>query len=399
MGCIFDSNTTPSPVPPADNAGNFRLIPNDGSPNDSCNAHLADGIVIPSFPGAKYQLSFTASDALSPPKLRLYKLFKVNSKYGYTTDQVISGSLSDGKWVYDFTSNFLGEVNWLTVLERSGERFTGVVKHLHVTADGVGSGHLSFNLWVTGAYFAPSGNETALQVANALLAGFRYFYSPSGVVVDSVYVLNAADHPLMGKQFPAQTPLIATGLENRFDSLGYGLSGPSASSLDLVLVKGFSEQGMLGESPLLGLNLMQGETGSVVIATQRRSDSGVGYVPVALDELVTTAAHEVGHFFGLRHTTATSRDRQSSGDYSDVEDGLSDTPVCTSLPDVNSGYSLNPSSKILLSRIYVGALLVSLNCPDQQNLMFPYAIGGTIDPLSAEQGALLLRNLRLFPRT
>lgn len=58
------------------------------------------------------------------------------------------------------------------------------------------------------------------------------------------------------------------------------------------------------------------------------------------------AAHEVGHFLGLRHTTELGRDPDTD-DYVVVgEDGLSDTPVC------ESGTAVD-------------------DCPDYRNLMFP----------------------------
>jgi hypothetical protein len=44
--------------------------------------------------------------------------------------------------------------------------------------------------------------------------------------------------------------------------------------------------------------------------------------------LAITATHELGHFFGLRHTVSTRHDLLQDEDFSNVEDGFTDTRMC-----------------------------------------------------------------------
>src|SRR5690606_37655351 len=47
--------------------------------------------------------------------------------------------------------------------------------------------------------------------------------------------------------------------------------------------------------------------------------------------MATTAAHEIGHFLGLRHTSATLLDREYDNDESNRNDGFASTPFCNAL--------------------------------------------------------------------
>lgn len=382
-------------VYPEEGAGAYRLTPNDPISGDSSMNWLARGVVIPGYPSASYTLSFLGDDG-EVPDLRLFTLIDMDGRWGIVEDLVVEGRESAGRWVYEFSFSQPLAANWITSLERDGTRYAGAVRSLKLDAEGVGSVHLSFNLWVTGAYAAPVNGESPENLQGALLAGFRQYYGPAGVVIDTIHLQYASGHPLVGSRYPADIPVVAEGVEERFDSLGYGLQGTAAHALDLVLVHGFEEAGMLGESPLLGMSLQAGPVGVVVIATQQKSYSGESYEPIALQDIVGTTLHEVGHFLGLRHTTSTRRDLMTSGDASMIEDGLTDTPFCHGLLDVSQGIPAG-NGRSGWSRLVATAPLVALLCPDQANLMFPFAVEGEIFALTSQQGDLLRRNIALFP--
>jgi hypothetical protein len=307
-------------------------------------------------------------------------------------DQVVEGRVQNGRWFYDFSFTQPISSNWITSLEIDGERYTGVVSDLQLEGIGSGSKHLSFNLWLTGEYAPPEGGESPEELQLALLSAFRDSYGSAGVIVDTVYLLNASSHPLVGSEYPSDVPVLAEGIESRFDSLGYELKAPYSEALDLVLVYGLSEAGMLGESPLLGQSLEAGPSAAVVVATQQKLDYGETYGPIAMADIVSTVLHEVGHFLGLRHTTSTNRDMQVGGDYSVIEDGLSDTPFCEGLLMLSSRHS----STTGYGRWLPTAKVASLSCADRDNLMFPYAVDGALLPLTDQQKTLLLKNLQLL---
>ncbi|HSQ43260.1 MAG TPA: hypothetical protein VLM37_13350, partial [Fibrobacteraceae bacterium] len=313
-GCLFSSDGDGA-VDPGSNAAQFRMIPNDKAISDSIAANLAVGVVIPGHPNGSYSLSFPAGSG-DIPDLRLYRLYEQsNGYYGYTTDQVVEGQLQDSDWVYEFSSDFTGMVNWLTVLEQNGKRYKKNISDVQLSATGAYSDTLSFNLWVAGKYVAPAGDETPEELADSLLAGFREYYGPTGIVVDTVYTLYAVDHPLIGDEFDSTQTISASGLEDRFDSLGYGLEKPYSKALDIVLVYKFDNDSVLGLSPLFGCNLKAGESGAVVVSTHRINDANK-LAGAEVQKIITTMVHEVGHFFGLRHTTVTTDDMEASNDYS-----------------------------------------------------------------------------------
>ena len=131
-----------------------------------------------------------------------------------------------------------------------------------------------------------------------------------------------------------------------------------------------------------------------------------------MDDIIHTALHEAGHFFGLRHTTATSddiqyvRDGVDYGDYSNVEDGLDDTPYCPGL--LKSG--LYKTQNSIESDIYKGSLMGVWNlqgrhtstgvasCPDVKNEMFPVAVVGVgYDGFTEQQLAIIRKTLMIYP--
>ena len=74
-----------------------------------------------------------------------------------------------------------------------------------------------------------------------------------------------------------------------------------------------------------------------------------------------TLAHEFGHFVGLWHTSQTN----SAGSAIIGHDPIADTGSCTTA-DLNQPGGIN-------------------NCPDRNNLMFPFVDNNTNPPISAGQ--------------
>lgn len=123
--------------------------------------------------------------------------------------------------------------------------------------------------------------------------------------------------------------------------------------------------------------------------------------------LAITATHEIGHFFGLRHTVSTKHDFLQDDDYSNIEDGFTDTRFCALddgkplqksaesppaavpawMDDLESQYCLRTTRDISCS---------NLNC-ERTNLMHPTDCG-TRDQtrLSAQQITFFKTNLASY---
>ena len=127
-----------------------------------------------------------------------------------------------------------------------------------------------------------------------------------------------------------------------------------------------------------------------------------------MKDIVETALHETGHFFGLRHTTATKADIEilrgdyDIGDYSNLDDGLDDTPYC------GAGYTKSlmkiKNTDIVkvpgLSRIYIASNTSTFNvnnCPDADNYMFPTTVKDKVLTFSKQQLDMIRKNLMIFP--
>ena len=76
----------------------------------------------------------------------------------------------------------------------------------------------------------------------------------------------------------------------------------------------------------------------------------------------------MGHFLGLRHTTTFTPSPEVGSVTGTIDDGLADTPRCTSTVDVNKN----------------GSVGFGDGCPDEANLMFYQLSGQTL--FTAQQG-------------
>jgi hypothetical protein len=116
-------------------------------------------------------------------------------------------------------------------------------------------------------------------------------------------------------------------------------------------------------------------------------------------EMAVTTAHEVGHFLGLRHTSATTVDRGFDDDESNRDDGFASTPFCSSLEKRAAG----GSSEIIRVRsgrafcLRVAGTAYTCACSDASNLMYPYACDAyPQDVLGLDQQSFIRNNLKLY---
>ena len=133
--------------------------------------------------------------------------------------------------------------------------------------------------------------------------------------------------------------------------------------------------------------------------------------------IVMTAIHETGHFFGLRHTSTTTRDLNQVvtledgtssmiGDMSNIEDGMTDTPFCEYV--LKSGLykragGLEDARNAIPGAIYMEyARSVPASpiyqCKDIDNIMFPVTVDEYEDgSFTRQQMELIRSSLMIFP--
>ncbi len=380
----------------------FTLYPNDMAQNDSAASNLAHGVALQVHPGASYELSFDADPDFDRPRLQLFRIYgDERSGYRYRQVRSLEPAVSNGRYIYSFLCEESDRNYWVTTLEQGDSYYAGRVRNVTLTGAGAYSDHMSLNLIVVGEVESDLHDFTLEELSQTLLFQYRKHYS--SITIDTLYVNRAETHPTLGAKYPADGPWLAgySSDDMMLSELG-GWPGIS-NALDIVLVHYINTEGVLGYSDLFSGNMGGGDFSTVVLGTHVKV-SDFTETPLGLDEIVETALHETGHFFGLRHTTATNTDMETIGDYSNVEDGLDDTPYCDRL--MRSGLLKRQGrgavtdfrvNRPLFRAVEKANSFDAAMCPDAGYFMFPLTVENKDLKFSEQQLEIIRKNLMIFP--
>lgn len=386
----------------------YTLYPNDYVRNDSVSANLASCVRMVIHPNADYELSFEADVQSDVPQLQLFQL------HGQT--MILVKSIDPVVWknrlVYTFNSDEKEMVSWYTTLSVDGEFYKGSVKNVKLVGKGSYSDHFSINLIAVGKIDKTADGLDLDSLAKLVLQMFRTYYTK--VIVDTVYVRRAHEHPSLGAKYPKDEYWVAgeSSEDILLSELGGWPENNVQNALDIILahrLKVADVDGVLGYSNLFSGNLGGGPFSTLVVGEYFYKSE---YEELALSskEIIMTMIHETGHFFGLRHTTSTEDDFRNMGyDYSNYEDGMSGTPYCewllnSGLYKREGGFSAYPSDFAMPS--YQVSLFATTmdnpmriyDCPDVSNIMFPVTLSDVkVSPFTDEQLGVIRSSLMLFP--
>ncbi len=395
---------------------NFKLFPNDKAKNDSAAANLARGIVLVVHPGASYTLSFDVDPTQPTPELQLFRTFDikgVEGRLGFKKVRTLSPTVVGNRYVYSFNCEENKMSLWFTSLGVDGEYYKGNVDNISFEGIGAYSDHFSINLIVVGSMEKTLDGMDVDELSHYMLKLFREKYF--GVTIDTLYVRYAHEHPTLGSFYPANQPWVAgMNSEDVFVSelAGWPEDG-LRNALNIMLVHSIADNEIMGFARLFSGVLGPGTESSVVVGEHVRKSKNEFDLQSSYN-IVMTAIHETGHFFGLRHTSTTRRDLNilttnvtssaALADLSNIEDGLRDTPFCRYI--IESGlYKRSADSDEVASgksahdygygKPYEKTIYA---CEDLDNIMFPVTVDDSEKAIFTEQQMDIVRSsLMIIP--
>ncbi len=378
-----------------------RLFVNDAAANDSLISALAKsgsdsgGLIFVLQPGKNYHLRLATASTTD----RL-------SLFGYADTGAVSlGSLNPS--LVNDTEIFTlrstqSQATWFagTLQAPDGANAGQRISHVSlVSVDSVQSYSIRVNLIMVGNLAAAGLPDSAHKIAFA-----DSFLSELGSVYRGANSAGFSPAITFTGTYAIAAPDSAVAV------VGFGtnfvpLSGARmANAVNLYLVDSISVSGIgagesvLGFSPREVVDLSTDEDSRVILSARGAvTVGGTSSITAGIPSLATTAAHEMGHFFGLRHPTATTVDLQSDDDLSNKDDGFASTPLCSELTKAGEHIVKAAYNKRAYC-LYVAVAGCPSDC-DITNLMFAYSCGTNPQgqrQLTGEQQIFFRRNLALL---
>lgn len=272
------------------------------------------------------------------------------------------------------------------------------IRITRLTVTGVGSfpnDRVNVNLIVAGAFngygafndLKTSADQTAFTTA--VMTRVRSIFQPLGITVSHESFAYTADDirnrapQLLGADDAAICAAGESMNSQGFDSINltdldqYGALGFPATdpvytrghAIDAYIIHHFTTDGTAGLSPRPGQIVGNGPDTACAAGAFVQFGNGTQLQARTPDQVGLVLAHELGHFLGLLHTS--SFDPGNIAPTRAIDDGLSDTPACTILTDVNGD----------------GFVGIGDGCQDEANVMFYQA--GAQTTLTTGQGNVM----------
>jgi hypothetical protein len=361
-------------------AGQRRVYVNDAAANDSLRSTLlTGGVYFVMQPGKRY--TFQVQGGVAGEYLQL--LAASGRQYNFWKN--VAGTLSNGTQTYTIQDTTATSANYVIAFLKaaSGGVGTRPTKVKLVPALPGFPDTIKVRLVLVRTLTGLSSTTAKNTFAHAFMANLAASYKRFGIVIDTSFQIVEPDQPAMTVDFSAT---------NTFPGGTRQANTVYLYLVDKITISGSSASTgtILGFAPREAYDFASAE---VVLSAENG---------VTASSIAVTAAHEMGHFLGLRHTTSTALDQVGDDDLSNIEDGFDSTGYCGGLTKRMGSPTIQnirmPNGKPYCLRI------AAANCPsactDKRNLMFPYqCLDVNQDSLVNQQKNFIRQNLSLFQKT
>lgn len=365
--------------PPSGADVDRRIYVNDKAPSDSLRRDFTrQGIKFVLQPGRSYDLSVEGTSRTGD-KLNLFYFDGGLAKSWQTLSAASDGSNE----VFTFKSDRSTAQFFMARLSApEGAGASNSLPHISLaTAAGVASDTLHVRLMFIRKLRNLPDAASKAALAGAVFAEMAKIYGPIGItLVGSHEIIEPLGAAMTFPFSNTYVPLPGNRTRNHahlylVDSIS--IADPKSGLVGEVL--GFAPREVVD---------LDNHRESRVLLSGRIGDAR---------SIAITASHELGHFFGLRHTVSTRHDILQDDDASNVQDGFADTRFCNldiALAKTGAGDWVNvPASPYCLRMAGENSCSRSNGC-DLKNLMHPVDCGtGDQVGLSAEQTAFLKKNI------
>jgi hypothetical protein len=383
-GCSALPDMSPEPGTYVNFSAGRRLYVNDSAANDSLSAGFArNGVYFVMQPGKNYSVRFADTTLLAGDRLDFYSITGGSSSKVGTLDPAAS---QNGVKVFNLPASARSSWSYFFAKLQPIDSIAGAAKRIKrvrllPSASQAEAHTLKVHLFLVGTFQRVSETGKA-AFASALLGKLKSLLQRYDITVDTS---SEVVQPELGR--------VSVAFSSTFTNLP---GNRVANAVNIYMVDSISAANLspgkfvLGFSPREVVDLSQDPTSRVVLAA--RADSMT---------LASTAAHEMGHFFGLRHPSATSADLQTDNDQGNRDDGLHSTGFCQDMALTKMAAFYRTEAETSDGKGYCLRISAS-NCPsscsgDLRNLMFAYACSGVVqDSLTSEQQAIERQNMALL---
>ncbi len=387
-----------------------KLYPNDMAKNDSASANVARGIMLVVHPGASYKLSFDVDSTMPAPELQLYRPYSIGGDFFRLSKvRTLEPTIVGNRYVYSFNCEEKEMTVWYTSLGVGGQYYEGEVNNISYTGTGSYDDHFSINLIVVGAIEKTADGKDVEELSRLMLKVFREKYY--GVTIDTLYLRYAHEIPTVGSKYPAQYPWVAgvSSDDTFLGELALAMKDSPRNALNIFFMHSIKGVNIMGLSHLFS-GVLGADSGNAVVVGERFSKSDGEMQLLPSSNIIMTMIHESGHFFGLRHTSTTGLDLKQYaggdektgimiGDWSNIEDGMTDTPFCEYILRSNlykRGDLFCAKSSTDSAKPTTGDEIYS--CPDLYNIMFPVTVDDNANVTFSKQQMELIRStLSIIP--